>query len=85
MPPRLLRPPTDSLLSLQPCGGLTAAPTPLEEPVPITPEQWPEQEHLQELAQEEQEQVALQISLGQLPIFVQRETDMEIAIEYDYP
>ena len=53
--------------------------------MPITREQRPEQERMKKLAQEEQEQAPLQMSLGQLQFFVQRETDMEIANQYGLP
>ena len=52
---------------LRALGGLTAAPTPLEEQeqsVPITPEQRPQRERVKTLAQEEQERAALQVSPG---------------------
>ena len=66
-----------------------AAPTPLEEqeqPVPITPEQRPQQERVKMLDQEQQEWAALQVSLGHhLQVFVQREIDMQMADEHGYP
>ena len=73
---QLPRPPANSLLSLGSWGCLTAAPTPLEEQeesVPITPEQWPEWEHMKKLAQGEWERAALHMALGQLQCFVQNE------------
>ncbi|GAB0199659.1 serine/arginine repetitive matrix protein 1-like [Grus japonensis] len=76
----------NSVLSLG--GGHTAEPTPLveqEESVPITLEQQPEWEHVKKLAQEERQRAALQMSLGQLQVFVQRESNMEIANEHGYP
>ena len=87
MPPRLPRPPTKSALPAD-CHWPWAMPTPLEEQeesVPITPEQRPERERMKKLAQEERERAALQMSVGQLQFFVQREIDMDIADAYGYP
>lgn len=53
--------------------------------MPITPEQRPDRERRKKLAQDERERAALQMSLAQLQLFVQRETDMEIANQYGYP
>ena len=69
-------------------AGPHAAPTPLqqqEDSAPITPEQRPDRERRKKLAQDERERAALQMSLAQLQLFVQRETDMEIANQYGYP
>lgn len=71
-----------------PGWGLRAKPTPLEEQeesVPITPKQRPEREHMKKLAQRERERAALQMSLGQMQFFVQREIDMEIVDKYGRP
>lgn len=40
---------------------------------------------MKKLAQEERQRVALQMSLNQLQLFVQRENDMEIANKHSYP
>ncbi|XP_031461919.1 synapsin-1-like [Phasianus colchicus] len=64
-------------------GG--AAPTVLEESLPITAEQRPEREHLKKLAQEERQRAARQMKIGPVQFLLQREIDMAIADRYGYP
>ncbi|GAB0208416.1 MAGE-like protein 2 [Grus japonensis] len=90
MLPQLPHPPTASGLSPRPWvgGGDHGCAHPAGRAgvvSAITPEQQPEWEHMKKLAQEERQRVALQMSLNQLQLFVQRENDMEIANKHSYP
>eukprot|EP00075_Anas_platyrhynchos_P014466 XP_027303719.1 arginine-glutamic acid dipeptide repeats protein-like [Anas platyrhynchos] len=63
----------------------TLQPTPLEESVPITPQQRPEWERLKKLAQEERQRAAHQMKIGPVQFFVQRQKDHARAYSYGYP
>ena len=85
---RLPRPPANSLLSLGSWGCLTAAPIPLEEQeelVPITPEQWPEWEHMKKTGPGGVGASGPAHGTGPAAVFCAERDQMQIANEYSYP
>ncbi|XP_042747521.1 serine/arginine repetitive matrix protein 1-like isoform X1 [Lagopus leucura] len=77
--------PMDFVPCMGPWAGGSAAPTALEESLPITVEQRPERVHMKKLAQEEWQRVARQMKISPVQFLVQREIDMAIADQYGYP